>query len=97
MSQGNITQETVVTVSALRAAAEAIPPSPPDNCPFGLHMSAYQAECTRYHNARAEFWRLAYETEKQNRFHNDPYNWEKWRDEVRHKADIIVAEVEARS
>lgn len=47
-----LTQEEVPTLSALKAAAEAIPMNP-----GGM---AFDGEQRDYERARAEFWRLAY-------------------------------------
>lgn len=102
MNTENRSQEERPTLSALKAAADAIPSSPADECPFGLHMSMYQAECTRYHSARAEFWRLAFKWRDQGGApivsSGRDETGQEARDAIRddREADAIISEVESR-
>lgn len=80
------TQDEVVTLDALRAAAKAIPmlPSSP---PSEKHPS-----WQKYERARAEFWRLAYlwEGYKHSGYNNlTKQDWQ--------EAEAIIAEVESRT
>lgn len=56
----DLTQEEVVTLSALKAAAKVIPERP---AYLNMDIDAH-AHGTQYERARAEFWRLAYQWER---------------------------------
>ena len=82
----NQTRDEVVTLDALRAAAEAIPELPSHE----HYNDPYAAQMWRYERARAEFWRLAFKWYHQGQF--ELFNESDFTEMLR-----IVAEVEART